>query len=84
MAQGPTKAVLEYIRSHLARIQFSRLGQAHQSIALIISKFRIGAWTNQNRRRVGIRKSRLNGGSQSLFYGYVWQHGYMQILIPEG
>ena len=51
------------IGGKLARIEFSRFGQGHQSVALVVAKFRI-ARADENGGDIGLRQDGADGGLQ--------------------
>ena len=59
----------------LAGIHFSRLGQRHQRVALIIAEFRIGARTDENSGGSGIRQDRADSLLQFQLDLFMRQHG---------
>ena len=63
-----------HVGRQLARIHFSRLGQAHQRVGLIIAEARVGARTHQHYGGVGVRQDGGHGLLQPLFENFV-KHG---------
>ena len=54
----------QHVGGELARIQFARLGQRHQRVALVIAKFRIGTGADENGGDIGVRQHGADGGLQ--------------------
>jgi hypothetical protein len=65
----------KHIGRQLARIQFARLGERHQRVALVIAEFRV--WTRLDKNAAGgcIGQDGTNGRLQAEFDLLVRQHG---------
>jgi hypothetical protein len=81
----------QHIGGELARIHFPGLGERHERIALVIAKFRVGTWADQNGGNgirlhfISARQVRQNGadgGLQLQLDLFVWKHG--KYLTTDG
>ena len=65
----------EHIGGELARIEFPGLGEGHQGVALVITKFGFGTGADENDGDIRIRQNRQNGGLQANLNLFMRQHG---------
>jgi hypothetical protein len=70
----------QHIGGKLARIYFSRLGERHERVALVIAEFRVGTGPNQNNGRVSIRYDCTDSGLELQFNLFVRQHLFVELL----
>ena len=55
----------EHVGGELARIQFARLGQRHQRVALVIAELRVGAGAHEHGGNIGVRQHGADGCLQA-------------------